>query len=832
MFALSTCRRHSFVTASLSNLIAFLCLLVGILVVCPSSASASDYTSHRLEGQTLIVQTTDGSVTLTPYNGDAIEVVYARTGVRQLPSYALGTTPQPTAVTLKDTPDSVIFSTPTLTATIQKRAFRISYTRLGRELLEEERGFFAEETLRGFRFKLRDGEKLMGGGQRVLGMNRRGQALPLDNHAAYGCADSVDAMYYGIPAVLSDRKYLLLFDNSARGLMDLGKAESDVMQFQAVAGRTAYVVFAGTRYSDIVENYVRVTGRQPMPPRWAFGNMASRFGYHNAEEARSVVRRFAADDIPLDAIIFDLYWFGPDIKGHMGNLAWDHTAFPDPERMIADFKRQGVNTILITEPFILKSSDRWREALENKALASNLAGRPKLFDFYFGTGGLVDMFDPGAAAWFWSKNKALLDQGVEGIWGDLGEPEVHPGDLIHAGSLTADEVHNAFGHQWAKTVYENWVRSYPDKRPFLMMRSGFAGSQRYGVIPWSGDVSRSWKALQAQIEIGLQMGMLGLAYSHSDLGGFVALDSTSKDPNAVVPFDKELYIRWLQFGAFQPVFRPHSQEQIASEPVFQDADAKDIVRRYIKLRYRLLPYLYTMAYRNSERGTALMRPLGFANDDPALFEDQSAFFWGDDMIVAPVTTKGATEKRVPLTSGVWFALGSDKRYGGGAVTVPVTIDDIPVFIKAGAFVPMIGDIRSTRDYSSKALTLHYYNDASITDAAGQMYEDDGKTPYARERGSFEMLNFAAKVTDRALRLTLGRERHQPYDGQPAARTVELVVHNWPKAPQAVTVDGVALAPLAPATLGSMAAGYRYSPATHVLTIHLAWGSDHAAIGIR
>lgn len=806
-----------------------------LVTVISTPTFARDYVRHEQVGQELVVYTTDGLVKLRALGSDALEIAYEPDGVRQLPSFALPEKPtgEAPAALVEDKGGMLHFRAGALTATIEKSPLRLRYSRDGRELIAEEQGLFVTDRTRGFRFQLSQQERLWGGGQRVLGMDRRGQVLPLDNRAAYGYSDRADAMYYGVPAVISDFKYLLLFDNSARGEMDLGKTEADVMRFEAKGGRTAYIVVSGQTYGDIVRNFAGVTGRQPLPPRWAFGNMASRFGYRTEAETRDVVERHQRGGFPLDAVILDLFWFGPDIQGHMGNLDWDGKAFPNAEQMIADFKDEGVQTILITEPFILRTSKRWEEALANNALARDASGQPKTFDFYFGHGGLVDLFDSAAAEWFWSKNEVLLDQGIEGIWGDLGEPEVHPSEIVHAPGWSADEVHNAYGHQWARIMSERWSRERPRQRPFLMMRSGFAGTQRYGIIPWSGDVAKTWSALQTQVEIALQMSVMGLAYSHSDLGGFVALDSSSTDPEAIVAYDKELYIRWLQFGAFQPVFRPHSQEQIPSEPVFKDQRTQDIVRRYIKARYRLLPYLYTSAWQNSQTGMPLTRPLAFESDDPALFADQSAFLWGDSMLIAPVTAKDAKTKEFPLPAGVWFDLWSGKRFeGGSATSVPVTLRDIPVFVRGGAFLPMIDDIMTTRDYSTQNLALHYFHDDSIAAASGQMYDDDGKTPDPQAEGKYEVLQFASAYSDGQLSLDLQRQRRADYAGQPASRVMELVIRNWAEKPDEVLVNGK------PVAVGRLARGEgaatraSYSLKDQSLTVRFAWADENVAIRVR
>ena len=811
------------------------CAAACLVPLISTPAFARDYVRHELIGNTLSVYTTDGVVKLRALGSDALEIAYEPDGVRQLPSFALPEAPAiaPAAVELGEEAGVLHFRAGALTATIEKTPLRLRYSRHGEHLVAEERGLFVTDKTRGFRFRLTGQERLWGGGQRVVGMDRRGQLLPLDNRGAYGYSDRSDAMYYGVPAVFSDRKYLLLFDNSARGEMDLGKGEADILRFEAKGGRTAYVVVSGQTYSDIVRNFAGVTGHQPLPPRWAFGNMASRFGYRTESETRDVVERHRKAGFPLDAVILDLFWFGRDIKGHMGNLDWDRQAFPQAEQMIADFKADGIQTVLITEPFILRTSKRWEEALSNGALARDATGQPRTFDFYFGHGGLVDMFDPAASQWFWSRNQALLEQGVEGIWGDLGEPEAHPSDILHTPDWPADEVHNAYGHQWARIMAENWAHNRPGQRPFLMMRSGFAGTQRYGIIPWSGDVSKTWPALQAQIEIALQMSVMGLAYSHSDLGGFVALDSSSSDPEAIVAYDKELYIRWLQFGAFQPVFRPHSQEQIPSEPVFKDQETQDIVRGYIQARYRLLPYLYTSAWQNSQTGMPLTRPLAFEGDDPALFVDQSAFLWGDSMLIAPVTEKGARTKTFHLPAGVWFDLWTSQRLeGGGVRSVPVTIRDIPVLVRGGAFLPMIDPIMTTRDYSTGRLALHYFHDAAIATSRGQMYDDDGKAPDAHAQGKYEVLQFASVYRDGRLALDLQRERHAGYAGQPATRQMELVIRNWQRKPQEVAINGRSIALVRSGPSEAPAESVTYSRKDRTVTVRFAWADENVAISLR
>ncbi len=747
-----------------------------------ADADFGDYLAHEIGGQSLTIETSRGTIRLTAVDDGAIYVHYVEDGVKQLPSFALDPAIEAVTTAVHDGADSIEFGTDLITAKISKSSARIEFLRNREPLVAEEFGYFATETLRGFRFELEDGEKILGGGQRVLGMDRRGHRLPLYNRAHYGYTTQSEQMYYGLPAVMSTDRYAIAFDNSATGHLDIGKTESDVLQFEAVAGRTAYLVVTGESYPTLIENLTDATGRQPLPPRWALGNFASRFGYRSEKQTRDVVRRYRKARIPLDAVILDLYWFGPDIKGHMGNLDWDRTAFPNAEDMIADFKEDGVKTITITEPFILNSSTEWDNAVTAGALAQGVNGEPRRFDFYFGNTGLIDVFDEPARDWFASFYNRLYDQGVAGNWGDLGEPEVHPSDTLHnvdGQQATADEVHNAYGHRWAQMVYENQREAMPTTRPLVMMRAGFVGSQRYGMIPWTGDVDRSWGGLKPQVELSLQMGLLGLAWTHSDLGGFAGGET----------FDAEMYTRWLQYGVFQPVYRPHAQEHIPPEPVFHDRETQRLVRDAIELRYRLLPYLYTMAFENSTTGMPLMRPVFFEDEtDLALVDVRDTYLWGDAFLVKPVTDPGVTDVEVSLPDGVWFDFFDGERHvGGQTISTSVTMETLPVFVRAGSFVPMAELVQTTKDYSSEQLELHYYSDASIANAEGHMFEDDGESFGTIERGDYERLEFRAEQNEDGLALTLSRTHD--YAVQPQTRTIELVVHHLDAAPVSVALNG-------------------------------------------
>jgi alpha-glucosidase (family GH31 glycosyl hydrolase) len=505
------------------------------------------FQGFRANGNTLEISTSDGRYLIKPYSATIVETTFVPNGESVVDaSHAVILAPSATAA-LRESPGQIEFATQGIAVTVQKSPFRISYAYKGQPLVAEKLGYAKAEGMETIEFALDESEALYGAGARAVGMNRRGNRFQLYNKAHYGYGNRSELLNFTIPMALSSKKYAIHFDNPQIGYLDFDSRKNGTLRYETIGGRKTYQVIGGDQWSDVMAAYTSLTGRQPLPPRWTFGNFASRFGYHSEAETRAVVDKFVAEKIPLDAVVLDLYWFGKEVKGTMGNLAWDRDSFPNPEGMMADLAKKGVKTVVITEPFVLTTSKRWQEAVDRKALATTKEGKPYIYDFFFGNTGLIDIYSQQGKDWLWNIYKELKKGGVTGWWGDLGEPELHPSALQHA-TGSADEVHNIYGHDWARLIAEGYAKEFPNERPFILMRAGYSGSQRFGMIPWSGDVSRSWGGLQSQMEIALQMGMQGMGYMHSDLGGF-----------AGPVLDDELYVRWLQYGVFQPVFRPHAQ---------------------------------------------------------------------------------------------------------------------------------------------------------------------------------------------------------------------------------------------------------------------------------
>lgn len=628
--------------------------------------------------------------------------------------------------------------------------FHINYSYLSVGV-SEARGYYFDQTPK-IEFTLEPDEKLMGAGARALGMNRRGYRLQLYNRAHYGYETHSELMNFTMPIVLSDKGYAIHFDNPQIGWLDLDSKKENKLTYEVIGGPLRYQVIFSDDWKDLSYHLTSLLGRQPMPARWTLGNFSSRFGYHSEQEARMVVDEFRKEQIPLDAIVFDLYWFGKDIQGTLGNFDFYRDSFPHGEQMISDFRKQNVKTILITEPFVLTTSKNWQVADKLKLLGTDTAGNSYRYDFYFGNTGLIDLYKPEARVWFWEIYKKLHGYGAAGFWGDLGEPEVHPSGLKH-GDLWADEVHNIYGHDWARLLYEGHRKDYPQERPFILMRAGYSGSQRFGMVPWSGDVNRTWGGLKPQMEISMQMGLQGMAYMHSDLGGFAGAND-----------DPELYVRWLQYGVFQPIFRPHAQQEVASEAIFKDPQTKALAKAAIEMRYQLLPYNYSLANENAQFGTPLMRPIlmEFPKQEWS-FTEAETYMWGPSFLVHAITdSMGADPSntyriKLPSTTS-WFDFHTGRLAnalfynnlptGYKVVESTKSLDHIPVFLRNGSIIPMSPVIQSTEEYVDSNVTLHLYIDPNGPEVTYgfKWYEDDGSTFDAQRIGKYKELICSSNIS--------------------------------------------------------------------------------------
>ncbi len=688
---------------------------------------------------------TKGTWTATAYEEGMIKLSWHHTGLTRNETFS-------NAVVLKPVLPSVpVVSGKKLTFPENELALSLQGAGLsldGKSLSIQVLGGFDSAYIRGIRLALPANSAWFGGGERATPMNRTGQRISLYNGPAYGYGEGQDQLNYSVPFVMTTAGFGLFFDNPSKGYIDFGKTKAGVLEAAFESGSPNVFLIPGTTPSEILKKYATLTGKQPLPPLWALGNFVSRFGYRSQQQAENVVKRMQADSFPMDAFIIDLFWFGKTIQETLGNLDWDKDNWPAPEKMIDSFSKQHIKTILITEPFTIEGTKEYQASLPY--LASDADGKPyRLTEFYFGKGGIIDLFKKSSRDWFWQFYKKQNDKGVAGWWGDLGEPEHHPAGVMHDLSdlgikrkMSANEVHNIYGHFWSQMVYENWKKDYPGKRLFFLNRAGYAGSQRFSIFPWTGDVGRSWSGLRAQIPILQSMSLSGIPFIHSDAGGFAMTDTVNA----------ELYTRWLQFAAFTPIFRPHGSAlddltpentiSLPSEPTFWDVQTKAIALKTIRERYRLLPYNYTLAWEQTKYGKPLIRPMMFDNLlDSNLQKATDQYMWGSALLVAPVLYPGIQSRRLYLPAGNWYRWKNLTSVSGGQwIDEPVSITGIPVFVKGGTFVPTWEKqhIQSTEEFKTEAfLGLSWFPGQSAD--TSYVYLDDGNTPDAQINEKNHML---------------------------------------------------------------------------------------------
>jgi alpha-glucosidase (family GH31 glycosyl hydrolase) len=444
--------------------------------------------------------------------------------------------------------------------------------------------------------------------------------------------------------------------------------------------------------------------------------------------------------------------------------------------MIEKFRKQGIKTILITEPYVIDTVANHADAAAKGVFVTDSNGKTYIDkQFYFGAGSLIDIFKPQARDWFWEKYKKQIDLGIAAWWGDLGEPESHPSDIYHVNGK-ADQVHNIYGHYWDKMLFEKYAENYPNTRLFHLQRSGFAGSQRYAAYPWTGDVSRSWGGLQAQLPLLLTMGMNGLGYIHSDAGGF-----------AQGVKDDELYTRWLQFAVFTPILRPHGSGH-PSEPVYWSDKTQEIVRNYMKLRYAMLPYNYTLAYQNATTGSPLMRPLFYQYPaDTAACNYENQYMWGENLMVAPVIEKGKQTQSIYVPEGQWFDFHTGVEYTGKKrIDFQLNIENIPVFAKAGSFIPMTKPLTTTDQYSGGDYMVRYYPSGKSTFV---QFEDNGLDSKSLSEGKYELITY--KGSQESNKTTIEISKTGSWEGMPDSRSMKLQIRTDKKTAK-IMVNGKAV----------------------------------------
>jgi alpha-D-xyloside xylohydrolase len=544
-----------------------------------------------------------------------------------------------------------------------------------------------------------------------------------------------------------------------------------------------YYVVYGPAIDDVVAGYRRITGAAPMTPRWALGLWQSRQRYETAKQSLDVVDGFRSRKIPFDNIVQDWFYWKEDA---WGSHEFDKSRFPDPDGWIRAIHAKHARLMIsVWGKFYPGTSNfeamRTRGFLYQRNLSEGLRD-------WVGDGGypytFYDAFNPEAGKLFWSQmDQALFRKKVDAWWLDAPEPDLLPtptldGQRTHMNPTalgTGSRMLNAYSLMNSKSVYEGQREEAPDQRVFILTRSAFAGQQRYGAAVWSGDITSTWTALRQQIPAGLGLSVSGLPYWTMDIGGFSVPPrfSTKKPRPEDVEEWRELNARWFQFGTFVPLLRAHGEAppremwQLGGE----SHPAYKTELKFDRIRYRLLPYVYSLAGAVTHQGGTILRPLvmDFRTDKKALdISDQ--FMFGGAFLVSPVTSYKARSRSVYLPVGAgWYDFWTGAQSAGGqTVDVPAPYESMPVHVKAGSIVPTGPEIQYTDEKPADPIVLWIYAGA---DGAFTLYEDDGLT-YGYEKGAFSRIPL--RWNDAARTLSIGK-REGSFEGMLKERTFEIIL---------------------------------------------------------
>lgn len=582
--------------------------------------------------------------------------------------------------------------------------------------------------------KVLDGdESFYGAGDKTGFLNKRGYDYQNWNTSDPSAqTESYKALYKSIPffTVLKEGKaFGLFFDNTYRSYMDFGKESSRYYYFAADGGDLDYYFLAGPEMTRVVEAYTYLTGTTPLPQYWTLGYHQSRFGYDTREDILEVADNFRKYDIPCDVIHFDITYME-----QFRVFTWNNAAYGDLQTLMQDLREKNIRAVTIIDPGVKQKEGyhAYDDGVEKNIFLKNPDGSIYTNRVWSGTTVFPDFGRKDVRDWWGEQHRFLIEGGVSGIWNDMNEPRGFEGDLpddipMQDGDRISNHkaLHNVYGHMMNRASFDG-LKALDNKRPFVITRACYAGSQKYACT-WTGDNHSLWMHLQLAVVQLLNLGMSGYAFAGTDVGGFGS-DCTP-----------ELLCRWTQVGAFSPLFRNHtSMGNVHQEPWAFDDQTREICRKFIRLRYQLLPYLYDLFHQCEETGLPIMRPLVLHyQDDPETYNLNGQFLMGENLLVAPVLEQGATKKLVYLPKGKWYGFESGEEYlGGRYYMVDAPLDSCPMFVKAGSLIPTYDVKDHIPDEGYDTLKLRVYPG----EGEYSHYQDNG-ADYAYRQGEYNLYHF-------------------------------------------------------------------------------------------
>ncbi|MCX7950863.1 MAG: glycoside hydrolase family 31 protein [Clostridiales bacterium] len=567
--------------------------------------------------------------------------------------------------------------------------------------------------------------------------------------------ENYTTLYKSIPFFMTLRQktaYGIFFDNTFKSYFDMGKENSEYYYFGADNGNLDYYFIYGPSAIEVIEGYTYLTGRTPLPQMWTLGYQQCRWSYTPESRVMEIAQNFRKRDIPCDVIYLDI-----DYMDGYRVFTWDREKFKNPNEFTEKLKEQGFKVVTIIDPGVKKDKGYYiyDEGIENGYFATDKDGIPYVNEVWPGDSLYPDFSDEKVRKWWSEKQKVMVDSGVAGIWNDMNEPASFRGPLPDDVQFKNDgfptdhtEIHNVYGHLMSKATYEG-IKRYTGKRPFVITRACFAGTQKYSTV-WTGDNHSFFEHLRMAVPMLLNLGLSGFAFCGTDVGGF-QFDCTP-----------ELLSRWVQVGCFTPLFRNHSCIHTRDqEPWAFDEKTEEINRKYIKLRYKMLPYLYDLFYEAENTGLPIMRPLFIHYmDDEKTYELNDEFLWGENMLVAPILEQGKTFRGVYLPKGSWYDYFTGEKIEGGRVILKdAPIDICPIYIKEGSIIPTFNEMSYVGQNRFDELVLEVYRG----NGTYVHYEDD-KESFNYKEGEYNLYKIEQVVEDGKIIINFSIQHKEYNDG--------------------------------------------------------------------
>ncbi|WP_310557528.1 glycoside hydrolase family 31 protein [Flavobacterium sp.] len=672
---------------------------------------------------------------------------------------------------------------------IQKADLRVGiYDLSGKIILEDEMGFHWEECYEfgGNIVKMskasRDGESYYGLGDKATHLNLKGKRLENWATDQYAFQKEQEPLYKVVPFYIGlhdDVSYGLFFDNTFRSFFDFCHERRNVTSFWADGGEMNYYFIYGPKMSDVVTTYTHLTGKPELPPLWALGYHQCKWSYYPESKVKEVTNKFRELKIPCDAIYLDI-----DYMEGFRCFTWSKEYFPDPKRMVADLAQDGFKTVVIIDPGIKIDPEYsvYKEALEKDYFCKRADGPYMKGKVWPGDCNFPDYTNPEVRDWWAGLFKELISEiGVKGVWNDMNEPAVmevptktFPLDVRHdydGNPCSHRKAHNVYGTQMARATYEGVKRFAYPKRPFIITRSAYSGSQRY-TSSWTGDNVATWEHLWiANIQVQ-RMSISGMGFTGSDIGGF------AEQPSG------ELYARWIQLGVFHPFCRTHSSGHHGNqEPWSFDDDVIDITRKFVELRYQLLPYLYTMFWQYINDGIPMLKPLVyFDQEDAQTHYRTDEFIFGNQIFVCPILEPNALGRRLYLPKGNWYNYWTNEFvHGKKELWVKTDYNEVPIFIKEGAIIPKYPVQQYVGELEIPELSLDVYY--KLGKEKSLVYEDaqDGYD-YNKGRFSFKTFNMTGKEKELII------QQHKEGNFEPLYETIKINLKGLPFKVNKIEID--------------------------------------------